>query len=517
MIDAPSNRAISYLRWSSSEQSKGDSLRRQLEETKRYCEEHGLTLDQSLRDEGVSAYDRSNLSGAFGSFLRAVEEGRVPKGTTLIVESLDRLSRAQPTEALTTFLDILRAGISIVTFIDKQVYTQQGLNTDYSKLIISIVIMQRAHEESETKSKRVRAAWENKKRNAKTTRKPMSGRVPLWIEMKDAQPALIPERAELLRQIFTWAKQGIGNHTIVKMLNEGDQCWSVSGRWETGYVQKLLTRPLAYGAITIDGEEIDGYYPAVISKNEFLHINWLRQGRATSQSSGTRKGELVSNIFSGLVYCGYCGSKMVMSQYKSVKQPTPRKFFICNGAKTAATDCIGVAWNYDDIEGSFLFRGAQLPIGTLLGANESTNLKALDESIAGQQSELEKLDQRIANLYTAIEEEPLPGLVARLKAKEVERDEKATILETTKSAAAVERANADTRGSRMALLLRLFREIKSKNGDELRLLREALSAQIHQVVAKMALFPTGPSRNRSNKADRYFVVHFASGEIVEMQ
>jgi hypothetical protein len=69
----------------------------------------------------------------------------------------------------------------------------------------------------------------------------------------------------------------------------------------------------------------------------------------------------------------------------------------------------------------------------------------------------------------------------------------------------------------MALLLRLFREIKSKTGDELRLLREALSAQIHQLVAKIELFPTGPSRNRSNKADRYFVVQFASGETIEME
>jgi hypothetical protein len=50
----------------------------------------------SLRDEGLSTYHQKHVTqGALGTFLRAVEDGRIPDGSVLIVEDLDRLSRAE--------------------------------------------------------------------------------------------------------------------------------------------------------------------------------------------------------------------------------------------------------------------------------------------------------------------------------------------------------------------------------------------------------------------------------------
>jgi hypothetical protein len=51
-------RAYSYTRWSTPEQSLGDSARRQIELAKRYAGKHGLVLDDTLRlsDEGVSGF-----------------------------------------------------------------------------------------------------------------------------------------------------------------------------------------------------------------------------------------------------------------------------------------------------------------------------------------------------------------------------------------------------------------------------------------------------------------------------
>src|SRR5438874_8702267 len=97
MIAAP--RAFSYIRFSTPEQLKGDSLRRQLDLSAKYAKQHGLVLDEGLtfRDLGVSAFDKSNLGsgGKLRAFLDAVEQGLVPPGSLLLVESLDRLSRAQ--------------------------------------------------------------------------------------------------------------------------------------------------------------------------------------------------------------------------------------------------------------------------------------------------------------------------------------------------------------------------------------------------------------------------------------
>ncbi|HTH76980.1 MAG TPA: recombinase family protein, partial [Trinickia sp.] len=69
--------AYSYIRFSTPEQKKGDSLRRQKELSERYAREHDLTLDTSLHlhDLGVSAFDGSNVTrGALGGFLKAVDE-----------------------------------------------------------------------------------------------------------------------------------------------------------------------------------------------------------------------------------------------------------------------------------------------------------------------------------------------------------------------------------------------------------------------------------------------------------
>ena len=70
------NVAFSYLRFSTPEQSAGDSHRRQMAMAEKYAADHHLRLDSSLsfRDLGVSVYRGKNAKeGALRSFLDAVE------------------------------------------------------------------------------------------------------------------------------------------------------------------------------------------------------------------------------------------------------------------------------------------------------------------------------------------------------------------------------------------------------------------------------------------------------------
>ena len=87
--------AYSYIRFSTPEQLKGDSLRRQLDLSEKYAIENGLELDTTLklRDLGLSAYHKVNVEkGALGVFFEAIKDGRIKRGSYLLVESLDRLS-----------------------------------------------------------------------------------------------------------------------------------------------------------------------------------------------------------------------------------------------------------------------------------------------------------------------------------------------------------------------------------------------------------------------------------------
>ena len=99
-----------------------------MEASQQYADQHGLTLDDTLqlRDLGVSALKGKNAkSGALAGFLEAIEGGRVVKGSTLIVESLDRLSRAELMKSLYLFNGILEKGVNIATLTPEREYTRK--------------------------------------------------------------------------------------------------------------------------------------------------------------------------------------------------------------------------------------------------------------------------------------------------------------------------------------------------------------------------------------------------------
>jgi len=127
----------------------------------RYASENGLVLDDKLklRDEGVSAYDKSNIDsgGKLGEFLNAVKTGQVLAGSYLLVESLDRISRARIKEAMSLFNSIVDSGITIVTLSDGMKYSPtDDASKDLTNMFMSLFVMARAHEESAMKSMRLK-------------------------------------------------------------------------------------------------------------------------------------------------------------------------------------------------------------------------------------------------------------------------------------------------------------------------------------------------------------------------
>ena len=150
-------KAYSYLRMSTQTQLKGDSLRRQLAASEEYARSHELQLVEQFEDIGVSAFRGKNSEkGALATFLEMIDQGYVEKGSYLLVESLDRLSRENVLKALPQFISIVQAGITIVTLADNQTYTEESLSHTQGQLFVTLGIMFRANEESATKSKRLK-------------------------------------------------------------------------------------------------------------------------------------------------------------------------------------------------------------------------------------------------------------------------------------------------------------------------------------------------------------------------
>ena len=216
-------KAYSYLRFSTPEQMRGDSYRRQAQLARDYATRHNLDLDDKLtfEDLGVSAYRQRNVAvGRLGAFLKAVEVGMVPQGSYLLVESLDRISRQTARKALRVLEDLVESGVTLVTLSDGRQYTTEALDNDPTALLLSILIFMRANEESATKARRVRAAWVGKRQKAAD--RPLTSICPAWMRREGDTFELIPERAAVVRQIYDMYLSGVGQYNITKKLHADD-------------------------------------------------------------------------------------------------------------------------------------------------------------------------------------------------------------------------------------------------------------------------------------------------------
>lgn len=337
-------RVYSYLRFSDPKQAEGSSADRQAAYAARWAQERGLDLDESLslRDEGLSAYHQRHVSrGALGAFLAAAEEGRIPIGSYLVVEGLDRLSRAEPIQAQAQLAQIISAGITVVTASDGKEYNRERLKANPMDLVYSLLVMIRAHEESHTKSKRVRAAirrqcegwisgsWRGVIRN---------GKDPSWVRWNGQAFELIPDRAEALRE-------------AVRLFLRGDGPTSIAAR-----VDVRLTKPTLYKMlhrrdligeklIVVGGEQytLRDYYPALITPDEFAEL----QVQTTRRTRRRGKGS-IPNIVSGLgiLFCGYCGSAMAAQNNMARRRPDgtfapAHRRLLCGSTGKHGTRCPG--------------------------------------------------------------------------------------------------------------------------------------------------------------------------------
>ena len=400
--------AYSYVRFSTPEQIKGDSIRRQVELSQKYAEAHGLTLDDSLQltDLGVSAFNSANAAtGKLGLFISAIESGAVKAGSFLLVESLDRLSRAEVMTALNQFTSILSQNISIVTLADNRVYTKDSIN-DIGNLMYSLMVMSRAHEESLTKSRRLSAAWENKRQKARVSGHKLTKTCPAWVELKNDVFHIIPERVEIVKEIFQMALDGLGYVSIAKRLNlvqkkTFDAGGKTSNGWHNSYVVRILKNPAVFGQFTphiyVDGkrvpqEPIENYFPEVISQQDYYAV----QAAITSRKGkGGEVGKRV-NILANILKCGKCGNSAIRLN-KSGKQASLDKYYkwvavVCNTGRRGVTECGHHPWKLDELEKAILDELSELDIDSIL------DNKAKDQSLRMLKQNIESLTEQISTI-----------------------------------------------------------------------------------------------------------------------
>lgn len=361
-----------YVRVSTDEQAEeGTSIASQIRQIQQFAHTFGVELppERIYVDDGWSGRDLNRPAMAR---LRAdVRAGQVD---CVLVAKLDRLSRNLRDTVnlcLGEWQDEAAEGRRAVL---KSISEPFDTFTDFGRMVFGLLAMFAEFERQRIAER----TWSGKAARAEEGRN-AGHRAPYGYRLVPAPDgrgslfALVPEEAEVIREICRLYLSGAGDRQIAIRLNE-DGCRFRGGRlWQAQQVARVLTNPMiagiyAYGRTTGGGggtrprrvpEEQwlcagpDGGPPAVISPETFQQIQTIRAGRRRQRQLGRGTA-----LLTGLLRCGRCGSAC------GVKYAGPQgryRYYRCLKEKqTGPAACSAPQVRADELEAQVLAAAAAL-------------------------------------------------------------------------------------------------------------------------------------------------------------
>lgn len=350
--------AYAYVRYSSALQSEGDSVERQTTPLTLFAQRFGVEVSETFIDEGVSSFHGDNIRrGRFRDLLDKIENGEIARGDFLVIESIDRISRQQMDETATQLYEILRKGIKIYTTADERLYSIEDKNKDIENYMMIGLIAKRANEESEMKSRRRRSAWRKAKKLAREEQKVFSGsqNTPYGLCVKNGQFEIIEEEAKEIRLIFELLKyQGVSK-TVREVNQDSKRVWAnrhVHLMIQNKYVIGVYRAQRRENGRKVFEENIEGYYPQIVSAKSFYEAVDAMKSRATKTHYGNEStGSL--NIFKHCIKCSNCGASMRFYRGKNSKG-TQYCYIACMNKKEHSRGCREQAFRFDYAVGTLL-------------------------------------------------------------------------------------------------------------------------------------------------------------------
>lgn len=529
-----SPRVYSYLRFSDPKQAAGHSAERQMDYALRWASGHGMALDTSLtlRDEGLSAYHQRHVKqGALGAFLRAIDEERIAPGSVLVVEGLDRLSRAEPIQAQAQLAQIINAGITVVTASDGREYNREQLKKQPMDLVYSLLVMIRAHEESDTKSKRVKAAIRRQCQawQAGTYRGIIrNGKDPGWVRWNGTAFELVQERAEAMRAVIDLYLRGYGNQrAMLELKAKGTDLGDLPTASATIY--KLLQRKDLIGTktLTVDGEvfELEAYYPPLVDTDTYTAIQVANNDRHRRKGKGEIPG-IITGI--GVTYCGYCGGAMQSQNMRNrplKKDGTPQdghRRLICHNVRCdVGGSCSAVpierallAHCSDKFNLAALCQGGEDP-----AAAARAGLSRAKKSVI----EIERQLERVTAALLA-DDGATPLIIVR-KARELEEQLEGARLAERQAEAEVARAGARNAPAKAEAWKKLVKGTLSLDYDTRMQARQLVAETFERIVVyHLGVEPSGAPMApidilllAKGGTPRMLKIHRRSGELLEQE
>ena len=334
---------------------ESNSIKNQKQILQDYCKKNGYHNTRFFVDDGVSGttFDRPG----FKEMEALAEDGKIG---TIIVKDLSRFGREQTEMGRLTQIVYPSLGITFIS-IQEHVNTSTGEGVE----IMPFHTIFNEWYAAQT-SKKIRQVWKTKSEHNMR----VSHRIPFgYVRDKDDKEKWLidEEAAKVVRHIFELYLSGMGIERIARRLQEEkvltpNSYYASIGRgysvylpdnpyeWKDTSVANILDNRKYTGCMvnnvystvsykvhkrTITPEEdrqiIPDLHEAIISEEDWLRVHELRQNKRRTLKSGK------TSMFSGLLYCHECGSKL---HFCTSKTFGPRQdFYRCAKYKSGRGTC----------------------------------------------------------------------------------------------------------------------------------------------------------------------------------
>jgi DNA invertase Pin-like site-specific DNA recombinase len=486
-------RAYSYRRISTNgKQARGGGLARQGDDWgAALCESRGWCLEQDpLIDSGRSGYHQKNLDpkAALGRFLASIESRLVRPGSILLVENLDRLSRADIDDAYDLFRRIIKAGITIVTREPFREYSAESTRGNMLALLEPLFIFARANEESSTKAFRTSSAWIKARENAQDGR-PHQCIPPCWLKKTKHGYEKIPERVALIQHLFQLITTEGLLAIVHRMQADGERNLGRTQNWSVRTLQTILRGRAVLGEFQpkqwIDGKRVNAgakiqdYYPAIISEEEWRNAQAAMNRRRTK---GGRPRVGAESLFTGLMIDEATGRTLHMHSMTSAAGDRYSYLII--------TATRGTRVPYAAAEAAILDTLRMLKTADVLPPELKQSEK--EKAVADLHKRVTDLDQRLQQLQKSAADlgEDADAILPVLA--QVGRDHKAAAAELER----LQLESVTSRGESLSQTQALIEYRDQTNGDERENLDRRIKAMLPSVVREIRVSITRISQRR---------------------
>lgn len=270
-------------------------------------------------DEGISGTKVEKRDGLL-ALLKDCEDGKIDR---VITKSISRFSR-NTTDCLEMVRSLAR--LNIYLFFEKENIDTEHMSSELMLSILSSIA------ESESRSISENEKWSIAKRYQNGTF--IIGYPPFGYDNVDGKMVIVPEEAEIVKEIFAMAINGMGSYVIAKELNKRGIRTKKNGKWGSSTVKGLLHNEKYTGDVIFQKTYTDdnfnrhnnygeknmylckNHHEPIISHEIFEQAAASLEQRAKEKSIEAGHEKYQNRYaFSGKIICGDCGSTFKRRQH----------------------------------------------------------------------------------------------------------------------------------------------------------------------------------------------------------